>query len=111
MATYNEVLSRTVGGRILMQFKDELFECITVPNNCLPEDMRDNRSLDGRTLASLKRKCDKRDEPTPHQKDKAEKAARIARYAEQVASSEEITYDEFVHGKMKLEKLAQKMAD
>ena len=92
--TYDEVLSSTVGGRLLMEFKKELFECITVPNSSLPESMRDNRSLDGRTLASLIKKCEKRDALTPHQIEKAEKAKRIQKYAAQMESEGEFTYDE-----------------
>ena len=92
--TYDEVLSSTIGGRLLIQFKEELLECVTVPNRCLPESMRDNRSLDGRTLASLLKKCEKRDALTPHQIEKAEKAKRMQKYAEQMERDGEFTYDE-----------------
>ena len=92
MAKINEVLAQTEGGRLLMQFKDELFDCLVVPNSWLPEEMRDRRTS-GRTLNSLNKKCEKRDALTPHQIEKMEKARRIASYAAQLEKSESFEYD------------------
>lgn len=92
--TYEEVLSSTIGGRLLLQFKNEMMECITVPNSMLPESMRDNRTLDGRSLASLNKKCEERDALTPHQIEKAAKAERVRKYAAQLEANGSFEYDE-----------------
>lgn len=93
MAKINEVLSRTIGGRLLMQFKDELFECIEVPNRSLPAHLRDNRTS-GRTLASINAKLDKREQPSEAASEKAERLRRVALYTAQIeAGAEEITYE------------------
>lgn len=110
MAKIDEVLSRTIGGRLLMQFKNELFECITVPNECLPADLRDNRSLDGRTLASINAKLDKRAEPSEAAKEKAERQRRVALYTAQIEAGEEITHEDEVAFTIKAQKKLAKLS-
>ena len=96
MAKIDEVLSTTVGGRLLMQFKQELFQCLTVPNELLPERLQDRRSRDGRTLASINRILDKHSKPSEAAKEKAERLRRVQLYTEQVERGEEISYEETV---------------
>lgn len=75
---------KTVSGRLLASFRNELLECIVVPNSLLPEDFQ-NQVSGCRTLAQLEKICDKRDgEYTAHQKLKATKARNIEKLARQV---------------------------
>lgn len=75
---------KTVGGRLLASFHNELLECVVVPNSMLPENFHDD-VRHGRTLARLQELCDVRDGiHTEHQKAKATKARNIEKLARQV---------------------------
>ena len=93
-----------------MQFKNELFECITVPNELLPEGLRDNRTLDGRTLASINKILDKRSEPSEAAKEKAERLRRVQIYSAQIDAGQEISYEPEVVFTKKAKKKLEKMA-
>lgn len=76
--------NKTIGGQLLAKFREELSECIVVPNSMLPEAFHD-KVRGGRTLARLNQLCDIRDGiHTEHQKTKAAKARNIEKLAKQV---------------------------
>ena len=80
------------GYELMAEFENTIREMIMVPNDWLPENFRDNRT-DSVSLADLERKCDALEiGQTDHQLEKAEKDKRIALYAAQIASGQEITY-------------------
>lgn len=80
------------GYELMAQFENTIREMVMVPNSWLPENFRDNRT-DSVSLADLDRKCDSLEiGETDHQIEKREKDKRIALYAEQIASGQEITY-------------------
>ena len=80
------------GYELMAEFEKLIKDMIVVPNHWLPEDFRDNRT-DSVSLADLERKCDAREIiETDHQIEKREKDKRIALYAAQISSGQEITY-------------------
>ena len=48
------------GYQLLAEYKKQIKECFTVPNEWLPEEFQDNRT-DCVSLADIERKCDARD--------------------------------------------------
>lgn len=80
------------GYELIAEFERMVREVILVPNDWLPENFRDNRT-DSVSLSDLERKCDSLEIcETDYQIEKREKDKRIALYAEQIASGQEITY-------------------
>lgn len=80
------------GYELIAAFERTVREVILVPNDWLPENFRDNRT-DSVSLADLEAKCDSMlIGETDHQIEKREKDRRIALYAAQIASGQEITY-------------------
>ena len=80
------------GYELMRQFESTLKDAILVPNSWLPENFRDHRT-DSVSLADLENKCDSLEIcETDHQIEKREKDKRIALYADQIASGQEISY-------------------
>ena len=83
------------GYELLAQFEKQIKECFTVPNNILPEEFQNNRMVyDQVSLATLERKCDKRDRSTlsSFEEEGIERAKRVQIYREQIQRGEEIEY-------------------
>ena len=83
------------GYELLAEYKKQIKECFTVPNNLLPEEFQDNRMVyDQVSLATLERKCDKRDRSTlsSFEEEGIERAKRVQIYREQIQRGEEIEY-------------------
>ena len=81
------------GYELLAEYKKQIKECFTVPNEWLPEEFRDNRS-DSVSLADVERKCDKRDRCTlsSFEEESIERAKRVQAYRSQVERTGEIEY-------------------
>lgn len=80
------------GYELMAEFERMIKDIVLVPNDWLPENFRDNRT-DSVSLADLERKCDAREiGETDHQIEKREKDKRIALYAAQISSGQEISY-------------------
>jgi len=83
------------GYELLAQYKKQIKECFTVPNNLLPEEFQDNRMVyDQVSLATLERKCDQRDKCTlsSFEEEAIERAKRVQAYRSQHDRGLEITY-------------------
>lgn len=93
MSLTREQFYQTPGGQILLELRQQIRESIVVPNSWLPEDFHNVRD-GGRTLANLEKLCTKRDTPSAHQIEKAEKARRVEAYRAQLESGDSFTYDE-----------------
>ena len=82
----------TIGGQLLEQLRQDIVNCIEVPNDMLPEEYHNNR--DGvRTLADLESMHNEATQPSQHQLDKAAKAERCEKYRQQWETNENIEYD------------------
>ena len=81
------------GYELLAEYKKQIKECFTVPNEWLPEEFRDNRS-DSVSLADVERKCDKRDRCTlsSFEEESIERAKRVQAYRSQFERTGEIEY-------------------
>ena len=81
------------GYELLAEYKKQIKECFTVPNEWLPEDFRDNRT-DCVSLADVERKCDQRDRCTlsSFEEESIERAKRVQAYRTQIDRGEEFTY-------------------
>ena len=81
------------GYELLAQFKKEIKECFTVPNDWLPEEFRDYRS-DSVSLADVERKCDARDRCTlsSFEEENIERAKRVQAYTTQLERDGIIEY-------------------
>jgi hypothetical protein len=83
------------GYELLAEYKKQIKECFTVPNNLLPEEFQDNRMVyDQVSLATLERKCDARDKCTlsSYEEEAIERAKRVQAYRLQNDRGLEITY-------------------
>ena len=82
----------TIGGQLLEQLRQDIVNCIEVPNDMLPEEYHNNR--DGvRTLAELDSMYQESSEPSQHVLDKAAKAERCEKYRQQWEANGSIEYD------------------
>ena len=82
----------TIGGQLLEQLRQDIVNCIEVPNDMLPEEYHNNR--DGvRTLAELDSMYQESNEPSQHVLDKAAKAERCEKYRQQWEANGSIEYD------------------
>jgi len=81
------------GYELLAEYKKQIKECFTVPNEWLPEDFRDNRT-DCVSLADVERKCDERDRCTlsNFEEEAIERAKRVQIYRDQIQRGKEIEY-------------------
>ena len=81
------------GYELLAQYKKQIKECFTVPNDWLPEEFQDQRT-DSVSLADVERKCDARDRCTlsSFEEESIERASRVQAYRSQIDRGEEITY-------------------
>ena len=85
------------GYELLAQYKKQIKECLTVPNEWLPEEFQDNRT-DCVSLADIERKCNIRDkfitfaELPRHEEEAIERAIRVQAYRSQTDRGEEISY-------------------
>lgn len=81
------------GYELLAQYKKQIKECFTVPNDWLPEEFRDNRT-DCVSLADVEQKCDARDRCTlsNFEEESIERAKRVQIYRDQIQRGEEIEY-------------------
>ena len=83
------------GYELLAEYKKQIKECFTVPNNLLPEEFQDNRMVyDQVSLATIEKKCDQRDRCTlsSFEEESIERASRVQAYRSQIDRGEEITY-------------------
>ena len=83
------------GYELLAEYKKQIKECFTVPNNLLPEEFQDNRMVyDQVSLATLERKCDERDRSTlsSFEEESIERAKRVQAYRSQLEQHGEISY-------------------
>ena len=82
----------TIGGQLLEQLREDIMQCVEVPNDMLPEEYHNNR--DGvRTLADLDSMYRESNEPSQHVLDKAAKAERCEKYRQQWEANGSIEYD------------------
>ena len=81
------------GYELLAEYKKQIKECFTVPNDWLPEEFQDHRT-DCVSLADVERKCDERDKYTlsRHEENEIEKAKRVQIYRDQIDRGKEIEY-------------------
>ena len=81
------------GYELLAEYKKQIKECLTVPNDWLPEDFRDNRT-DCVSLADVERKCDERDcsALSSFEEEAIERAKRVQIYRDQIQQGREIEY-------------------
>ena len=81
------------GYELLAEYKKQIKECFTMPNDWLPEEFRDYRS-DSVSLADVERKCDARDRCTlsSFEEESIERAKRVQAYRSQNDRGLEITY-------------------
>ena len=81
------------GYELLAQYKKQIKECFTVPNDWLPEEFQDQRT-DSVSLADIERKCDARDKCTlsNFEEESIERAKRVQAYRSQNDRGLEITY-------------------
>ena len=81
------------GYELLAQYKKQIKECFTVPNEWLPEEFRDNRT-DCVSLADVERKCNARDRCTlsDFEENEIERAKRVQIYRDQIERGLEIDY-------------------
>jgi len=79
------------GYELLAEYKKQIKECFTVPNNLLPEEFQDNRT-DHVSLQDIEDKCNQRDAETEYQQTQREKTRRIYLYKQMVERGEEISY-------------------
>tara|TARA_E500000331_G_C16926745_1_gene570138 strand:+ start:134 stop:394 length:261 start_codon:yes stop_codon:yes gene_type:complete len=81
------------GYELLAQYKKQIKECFTVPNDWLPEEFQDQRT-DSVSLADIERKCDARDKCTlsNFEEESIERAKRVQAYRSQIDRGEEIDY-------------------
>ena len=83
------------GYELLAEYKKQIKECFTVPNNLLPEEFQDNRMIyDQVSLATIEKKCDQRDRCTlsSFEEESIERAKRVQVYVSQNDRGLEITY-------------------
>jgi hypothetical protein len=83
------------GYELLAQYKKQIKECFTVPNNLLPEEFQDNRMIyDQVSLAAIEKKCDERDRCTlsNFEEESIERAKRVEIYRKQIEQGKEIEY-------------------
>ena len=79
------------GYELLAEYKKQIKECFTVPNDLLPEEFQDNKT-GYVSLQDIENKCNKRDKETAYQQEQREKARRIYIYKQQLERGEEISY-------------------
>ena len=81
------------GYELLAQYKKQIKECFTVPNDWLPEEFQDQRT-DSVSLADIERKCDARGKCTlsNFEEESIERAKRVQAYRSQIDRGEEIDY-------------------
>ena len=81
------------GYELLAQYKKQIKECFTVPNEWLPEEFRDNRT-DCVSLADVERKCNARDRCTlsDFEENEIERAKRVQIYRDQLERGLKIEY-------------------
>ena len=81
------------GYELLAQYKKQIKECFTVPNEWLPEEFQDQRT-DCVSLADVEQKCDERDRCTlsRFEEESIERAKRVQIYRNQIEKGEEIVY-------------------
>jgi hypothetical protein len=81
------------GYELLAQYKKQIKECFTVPNEWLPEEFQDNRT-DCVSLADIEKKCDARDRCTlsSFEEEAVERANRVQAYRSMIDRGEEISY-------------------
>ncbi len=81
------------GYELLAEYKKQIKECFTVPNDWLPEEFQDQRT-DCVSLADVERKCDERDRSTlsSFEEEAIERAKRVQIYREQLERTGEIEY-------------------
>ena len=83
------------GYELLAQYKKQIKECLTVPNEWLPEEFQDNRT-DCVSLADIEKKCDAREKTicvSAEHEDSIERAKRVQIYRDQLERGEEIQYN------------------
>jgi len=81
------------GYELLAQYKKQIKECFTVPNEWLPEEFQDNRT-DCVSLEDIEKKCDARDKCTlsDFEENSIERAKRVQIYRDQIERGLEIDY-------------------
>ena len=81
------------GYELLAEYKKQITECFTVPNEWLPEEFQDHRT-DCVSLADIERKCDARDRCTlsDFEENSIERAKRVQIYRDQIDKGEKISY-------------------
>lgn len=83
----------TEGGRLLAKHREEIMECIEVPNSWIPKEFHDD-VRGRRTLARLDEMCETvTDTETEHQKLKALKAENCENYRKQYEDNESFEYN------------------
>ena len=82
------------GYELLAQYKKQIKECFTVPNNLLPEEFQDNRT-DCVSLADVERKCNARDKTiymSAEHEDSIERAKRVQIYRDQIERGQDLSF-------------------
>jgi len=82
------------GYELLAQYKKQIKECFTVPNEWLPEEFQDNRT-DCVSLQDIENKCNARDKTiymSADEEDSIERTKRVQIYREQLERTGKIEY-------------------
>ena len=82
------------GYELLAQYKKQIKECFTVPNEWLPEEFQDNRT-DCVSLQDIENKCNARDKTiymSAEEENSIERAKRVQIYREQLERTGKIEY-------------------
>ena len=82
------------GYELLAEYKKQIKECFTVPNEWLPEEFQDNRT-DCVSLQDIENKCNARDKTiymSAEEEDSIERAKRVQIYREQLEQTGKIEY-------------------
>ena len=76
----------------LQAFEDAIANCVEIPNEWLPKEYQ--HGIDGcRTISNLNSLLDTRSGVSKHQQNKADKAANIENYRQQLEQNERFEYD------------------
>jgi hypothetical protein len=82
------------GYELLAQYKKQIKECFTVPNEWLPEEFQDNRT-NCVSLQDIENKCNARDKTiymSAEEENSIERAKRVQIYREQLELTGKIEY-------------------
>ena len=80
----------------LQAFEDAIANCVEIPNEWLPKEYQ--HGVSGcRTVSDLHKLCDTKSGVSKHKQNKADKAANIENYRQQLEQNERFEYDGLIN--------------